>query len=197
MMLRTMRGGAQSGRASSDGACWALIRATGHRRHRWPDVSQAMPQAEQVQKGLGHGPQAGTGRLTCNAGIMWHVHLLDPRPKAVGLDEYLGVNERALGFDLDPSNQLGAVNLDPVNVIELQAEEPVHEFAVGRRGNPAQRRISAVTPDAVDNVVVVQVRQALAQVFTSKLPVGRDDDNKIALRGSIPGLQRLAETQVG
>ena len=57
--------------------------------------------------------------------------------------------------------------------------------------------IAAVPPDATYDVVVVQVRQAFAQILTSKLPVGRDDDHEIAFGGSVAGLQRLAETQVG
>jgi len=41
------------------------------------------------------------------------------------------------------------------------------------------------------------MREALTQILTSKLPVGRNSDNKIALRRSIPGLQRFTETEVG
>ena len=91
-----------------------------------------MPQAEEVQERLGHCPQAGPGRFAGCAGIVWHVHLFDSRPETVGLHQYLGVNEGTLGFDLDPTNQLGAIDLDPVDVLERQAEQPPHEFAVGR-----------------------------------------------------------------
>ena len=117
------------------------------------------------------------------------------------LDDHLGREEGAAGFDPEPFERLAPEELaGAVDIGDREAEEDAVGEAIGARVGDPQRRVGALDPEADDDIGAVrlgQPRGQAADVGDLELAVAVGEGDELVAGGSEAGAKRGAVAEVG